>query len=98
MVKVETEAPALWRKPPETANPSTLDKRASPRLYWLAWRDKEFQGFLARGCGWWLRGVPFDGMRSESLGRCEQGVGLGPLRLGAPRAGPGGDRCLDDPN
>ena len=33
MVKVETEAPALWRKPPETANPSTLDKRASPRLY-----------------------------------------------------------------
>ena len=33
MVKVETEAPALWRKPPETATPSTLDKRASPRLY-----------------------------------------------------------------
>ena len=37
MVKVETEAPALWRKPPETANPSTLDKRASPRLYRLVW-------------------------------------------------------------
>ena len=33
MVKVETEAPARWRKPPETANPSTLDKCASPRLY-----------------------------------------------------------------
>ena len=30
---METEAPALWRKPPETATPSTLDKRASPRLY-----------------------------------------------------------------
>ena len=35
MVKVETEAPALWRKPPETATPSTLDKRTSPRLYYL---------------------------------------------------------------
>ena len=33
MVKVETEAPALWRKPPETANPTTLDKCAPPRLY-----------------------------------------------------------------
>ena len=35
MVKVETEAPALWRKPPETAIHSTLDKRTSPRLYTL---------------------------------------------------------------
>ena len=35
MVKVETEAPALWRKPPETATPSTLDKRATPRT--LPW-------------------------------------------------------------
>ena len=33
VVKVENEAPARWRKPPETATPSTLDKRASPRLY-----------------------------------------------------------------
>ena len=33
MVKVETEAPALGRKPSATATPSTLDKRASPRLY-----------------------------------------------------------------
>ena len=35
VVKVETEAPALWRKPPETATPSTLDERAAPRLYTL---------------------------------------------------------------
>ena len=33
MVKVKTEAPALRRKPSATATPSTLDKRASPRLY-----------------------------------------------------------------
>ena len=33
VVKVETDVPARWRKPPETANPSTLDKCASPRLY-----------------------------------------------------------------
>ena len=33
MVKVETEAPALGRKPSATATPSTLDKRTSPRLY-----------------------------------------------------------------
>jgi len=25
VVKVETETPALWRQPPETATPSTLD-------------------------------------------------------------------------
>ena len=31
MVKVETEAPAPWRELPETANPSTLGKRTSPR-------------------------------------------------------------------
>ena len=55
---------------------------------WLVWRDKEFQGFLARERGSWLRRVSFDGIRSESLGRCDQGAGLGPLRLGAPRAGP----------
>ena len=35
MVKVETEAPAPGRKPSATATPSTLDKRASPRLYRL---------------------------------------------------------------
>lgn len=52
MVKVETEAPALWRKPSETATPSTLDKCAFHRLYsfraclppagcdTLAWRTK----------------------------------------------------------
>ena len=45
MVKVETEAPELWRKPPETATPSTLDKRTSSRLYWLVWRDKDFNDF-----------------------------------------------------
>ena len=33
MVKVENEAPARSRKPQETATPTTLDKRASPRLY-----------------------------------------------------------------
>ena len=33
VVKVETETPALGRKPSATAIPSTLDKRASPRLY-----------------------------------------------------------------
>ena len=57
---------------------------------WLVWRDKEFQGFLARGrgCGWWLCGVPLDGMRSESLGSCERWAGSGPLRLDARRAGP----------
>ena len=33
MVQVETEAPAEGRKPSATATPSTLDKRASPRLY-----------------------------------------------------------------
>lgn len=33
MVKVEAEAPVLWRKPSETAPPSTLDKRVSPQLY-----------------------------------------------------------------
>ena len=33
MVKVENEAPARQRKPPEIANRSTLDKGASPRLY-----------------------------------------------------------------
>ena len=33
MVKVETEAPARWRKPSETAPPSILDKRFSPHLY-----------------------------------------------------------------
>ena len=49
MVKVETEAPALWRKPPETATPSTLDKRASPRLYWLVWCDKDFEDFCLVG-------------------------------------------------
>ena len=31
MVKVETEAPAPSRTPPETANPSTLGKQAFPR-------------------------------------------------------------------
>ena len=30
---MENEAPARWRKPPESALPSTLDKRATPRLY-----------------------------------------------------------------
>ena len=30
---METEAPARWRKPLGTATPSTLGKRASPRLY-----------------------------------------------------------------
>ena len=34
MVKVETEASAPGRKPSATATPSTLDERASPRLYW----------------------------------------------------------------
>ena len=33
MVRVETGAPARWRKPSETAPPSTLDKRVSPHLY-----------------------------------------------------------------
>ena len=33
MVNVETEASALGRKPSATATPSTLDKRAAPRLY-----------------------------------------------------------------
>ena len=28
-------------------------------------------GILVRGCGWWLRGVPLVGMRSESLGTVE---------------------------
>ena len=51
MVKVENEAPARWRKPPETATPSTLDKRASPRLYWLVWRDKDFKDFCFVGAG-----------------------------------------------
>ena len=32
MVKVEPDAPARWRKPPETATPSTLDKRVTPHL------------------------------------------------------------------
>ena len=36
---METEAPALWRKPSATATPSTLDKRASPRLYCLIRRE-----------------------------------------------------------
>ena len=49
MVKVETEAPALWRKPPETANPSTLDKRASPRLYRPVWRVKVLKEFWPVG-------------------------------------------------
>ena len=31
-VKVQTEAPALWRTPSATPTPSTLDKCASPRL------------------------------------------------------------------
>ena len=31
-VKVQTEAPALWRTPSATATPSTLDKCASPRF------------------------------------------------------------------
>ena len=31
-VKVQTEDPALWRTLSATATPSTLDKRASPRL------------------------------------------------------------------
>ena len=33
MIKVETEAPALGRNSSATATPSTLDKRAAPRLY-----------------------------------------------------------------
>ena len=33
VIKVETEAPALGRNPSATATPSTLDKRAVPRLY-----------------------------------------------------------------
>ena len=33
MVNVKNEAPPRWRKPSETAIPSTLDKRTSPRLY-----------------------------------------------------------------
>ena len=41
-----------------------------------------------RGCGWWLRGVPLGGMRSESLGRCEGSPGSGSLHLCARRAGP----------
>ena len=32
MVKVETEVPAQWRKPPEALTPSTLDRLTSPRL------------------------------------------------------------------
>ena len=35
----------------------------------LVWRDRDF--VRGRGCGWWLRGVPLVGMRSESLGSCE---------------------------
>ena len=33
VVKVETEAPAQWRKLSATATPPTLDKRADSRLY-----------------------------------------------------------------
>ena len=32
---METEAPALWRNPPETATPSTFAKGASPEFYTL---------------------------------------------------------------
>ena len=33
MVNVETEVPALWRKPSKTAIPSTLDKRVPSTLH-----------------------------------------------------------------
>ena len=49
MVKVETEAPALGRKPSATATPSTLDKRASPRLYRLIRNNLHFNTRALRG-------------------------------------------------
>ena len=42
-----------------------------------------------RGCGWWLRGVPLGGIRSESLGRFEGSAGSASLDLCARRASTG---------
>ena len=74
MVKGETEAPAQGRKPSATATPSTLDKRASPRLHQL-------DGFAAPRSvqEWFWR-------RSNDL-RTLGGPGAGGLvgRLGVPR-------------
>ena len=43
MIKVETEASALWREASATATPSTLDKRASPRLCGAVPLPRRFQ-------------------------------------------------------
>ena len=75
MVKVESEAPARWRMPPETATPSTLDKRASPRLYTLVWRDKDFDGF-------WLASAEGEGLHCDRGGRQHPGRGAGSRPLG----------------
>ena len=61
VVQVETEAPAEGRKPSATATPSTLDKRASPRLYRIARHhlnsNSALRGQLAlRAVPWALRG------------------------------------------
>ena len=79
MVKVETEAPALGRKPSATATPSTLDKRASPRLYRFEGRWEGGQGSTEAG----VRAVPLG--RSKRSLRGGSAKWLGGLPEGPPR-------------
>ena len=82
MVKAETEAPALWRKPPETANPSTLDKRASPRLYRF-W-EAAVQHTGPRDARPWTKQVPA-GSRRATAQRPRRRGGSGRVGVGRPR-------------
>ena len=88
-VKVEADAPARCRKPPETATPSTLDKRASPRLYALGWHDKDFDGF-------WLASAEGGGLHCDRGGRQHPGRGAGSRPLGRTGTS-GGETALLPP-
>ena len=94
----ETEAPALWRKPPETATPSTLDKRASPRLYWLDWRDKDFKDLRLVGAGADCGFVAFLLTGCDRNPWANARGSLDPAPFANVRGGRGRHRGPDDPN